>query len=94
MLVFAIFDSKAEAYMQPWFAPTKGVALRNFAQAANDTSSDFHRFAADYTLFEIGTWDQHTGDLVAHDAKLNLGTALEFVKSTEPTKLAVVGDHD
>lgn len=78
MLVFTIYDSKAEAYLQPFFSPTKNTALRMFERAANDGESDIARWAEDYTLFEIGTWDQDTGLLLPHEAKINLGLASEL----------------
>lgn len=77
MKIFAIYDSKAEAYLTPIFAPTKGVALRMFATAANDPTTDFSKYAGDYTLMEIGTWDPTKGDIEKNQTKTNLGTALE-----------------
>lgn len=81
--VFSVYDSKAKAWMTPIFAPTKGVAMRSFAQAANTQDSDFQRWAADYTLFQIGTWDDQTGDIEKDEAKSNLGTALEHQEQAE-----------
>lgn len=77
MKIFSIFDSKAEAFHMPFFSPTKGTAIRSFAQAANDESSDFFKHAGDYTLFEIGDWEELQGDGKFYEAKINLGTALE-----------------
>jgi len=80
MKAFSIYDIKAEAYLQPFFSPNKAVALRQFGQAANDENTDFHKHAADYTLFEIGEWDEITGILSSTDAKIPLGTAIEFIE--------------
>ena len=80
--VFSIYDSKAEAYLQPIYALATGAALRSFEAAANDEGHDFHRFAGDYTLFEIGTFDQHSGLLEILKAPINLGTALQFKSFT------------
>ncbi len=78
--VFSIFDSKADAFLQPFFSPTAATALRSFQQSAQDEATQFHRFAGDYTLFEIGEWDQAKGTWVAHEAKVNLGLALQFLE--------------
>jgi len=78
--VFAIYDSKAEAYMVPFFQPTKGQALRMFQDSCNDPKSQLNKHAADFTLFELGEYDDLTGTLTTHGAKINLGNALEFVK--------------
>lgn len=63
--MFSVHDSKAEAFIQPIFAPTTAVALRLFKQAANDPNSDFCKFAADYTLFHVATFCQDTGTMEA-----------------------------
>ena len=63
MKVFSVFDSAANAYMQPFFMDTVPLALRAFTAAVNDEDHAFHRHAADYTLFEIGTFDQSSGEL-------------------------------
>ena len=90
MGVFAIYDSKAEAFLQPWFSPTKATAIRSFSQAANEETSDFNRFAEDYTLFEIGSWEPASGVLVMSEAKVPLGTALEFRNNDQVREFAPV----
>lgn len=76
--VFAIFDSKAEAFLPPFQQPTVGMAIRAFESAATNAQHDFCRFPGDYTLFEIGEWNQIEGLFVNLEAKVNLGTALQF----------------
>jgi len=79
MKIFSIYDSKAEAYLKPFFAVTRGVALRSFTTACQDESSDFHQYAGDYTLFEIGMFDERTGVLTPSDTHFSLGCAIEFL---------------
>lgn len=79
MKIFTVYDVKAEAYLQPYFSVTTATAVRAFQAAANNTEHDFHRFAEDYTLFEIGTWDEATGDIVQFKAMIPLGTALQHI---------------
>lgn len=78
MKIFAVYDSKAEAYLQPFFARTDGVALRMFGQAAQDEQHDFSKHAADYTLFCLGEFDEYTGKIAPLDALYNLGNALSL----------------
>lgn len=80
MNVYAIYDDKAEAYLQPWFAVNNAVALRNFQQAANDQSSQFNKHATDYTLFQIGEFDETTGRITPLETLKALGGAWEYVK--------------
>lgn len=77
---FCVYDSKAEAYLQPFFSSSTGVAIRNFESACNTEDHAFHIHAGDYTLFEIGTFDSLTGVLEGNHALLNLGLALNFIK--------------
>jgi len=61
--LYTVFDEKAAAYLQPFFAPTDGVAIRNFTAAIADTEHSFARHAEDYTLWLVGTFDQADGSL-------------------------------
>lgn len=79
MFVFSIYDSKADAFLTPMFFRNRGVALRSFMSAVQDEGSDFHRYASDYTLFEIGTWDDDKGVFCLFEAKVNLGLAVQFL---------------
>ncbi len=79
LLIFAIYDSKAEAHLTPFFFPTIGLALRSFTAAASEEGHDFKKFAADYTLFQLGTFNQSTGRIESLDAPVNLGNALTLI---------------
>ncbi len=84
MKIFSVYDDKADAYTQPFFATTAGVAIRQFQQAANEEGHQFNRHAADYTLFELGEFDEHTGAIYAIDggALKPHGNALQYKEST------------
>lgn len=77
--VYSVFDSKAEAYTLPFFADTAGVATRMFMDATGDANSNFCKYPEDYTLFEIGEFEERTGELIAYEVLKSLGTALEYV---------------
>lgn len=63
LLAFTVYDSKAEAFLRPYFAETKGLAMRAFRDAVNDPSHEMHKHAEDYTLFHIGFFNQQDGSL-------------------------------
>jgi len=81
--VYAIYDSKTEAYLQPFQAITRGSAIRSFSEAISDPKTSLHRWPSDYTLFEIGLFDERRGEYEMHESKKNLGLATEFVKPTQ-----------
>lgn len=83
--IFTVYDSKVESYQPPFTAQHKGYALRDFERASNDSSTSIGQYPSDYTLFEIGTFNTQTGKITQHEAKISLGTALEFVKPKQET---------
>ncbi|QXP08260.1 MAG: nonstructural protein [Arizlama microvirus] len=76
--IFSVYDSKTKVYGQPNFLLNKGTALRAWQEAANDKQSNIGKYPADFTMFNIGEWDDETGTLTMHMVKENLGSALEF----------------
>ncbi len=78
--VFSVFDSKAEAFIQPWYSQTIGTAIRSFEQAVNTEQHDFQKFAGDYCLFHLGDFDQVKGIFTQLQSPTNLGLALTFIK--------------
>lgn len=75
--MFTVYDSKAEAYMTPFFLNTIGQAIRSFSDTCNDKSHPFNLHPGDYTLFESGTYDNSTAQCVPALTLKSLGTALE-----------------
>lgn len=74
--IFTVYDSKAEAYLQPFYAQATGAAVRMFESAAKDPEHHFHKHAGDYTLFELGSFDEQTGKLEQLPNHINLGNAI------------------
>ena len=80
MKIFTIFDSKVESYSVPFFQPHVGHAIRQFTDLVNDPKTSVGKYPEDYTLFEIGEYDEVTGKITQYDANKSLGCAVEFVK--------------
>lgn len=79
---FTVHDCKAESYLQPFYAQATGAAIRMFEDAVNQEGHQFNRYAADYTLFELGTFDQATAAFEVLPAAINLGNALVFKRAS------------
>lgn len=79
---FSIYDSKAQTFNPPIFATTKGEAIRSLMDEVNNPSSMLSRHAADFGLYEIGSFDTETGmfgdskvpELIAEAAQYKDGT--------------------
>lgn len=82
--IYTVYDSKTGVYGQPNFMINRGAALRAWQEAANDPQSNIGKHPADFSMFEIGVWDDESGIITMHEAKINLGTALEFRKPEVP----------
>jgi len=87
--VYSVFDSKAEAYNSPFLAITRGAAIRAVTDSVNDPKSVYHRWPADFTLFEIGEFDDSSGRTTMNPSNINCGCLIEFVESqsTMPNQL-------
>lgn len=59
--IFAIRDSKAEAFHTPFYQQTVGQAIRTVSDYVNNEQSDLSRHPEDYMLFHVGTWWEGSG---------------------------------
>lgn len=76
--VYTIRDSAAEAFMRPFFAQGKGSAIRSFQDLCNDPEHPVGQHPEDYSLFEVGSFDEVTGVLDGHEPR-SLGNGATFV---------------
>lgn len=81
--LFTIHDSKAESFLPPFYVPTVAVALRSFGSAANDPETKINQYPGDYTLFELGKFDQDTARFELLKTPVNHGLAISF-KTNNP----------
>jgi len=83
--IFTVYDSKTEAFIQPFYAQATGAAIRSFETAANKEGHDFQQHGGDYTLFELGQFDQATGKISTLEVPINLGLAITFTTRHDHT---------
>ena len=79
--VFSVYDCKAEAYMMPQYYHTSGVAERAFKQAVNSEDTQFYTNPQDFTLFELGTFDDSRAEFFIYNTPISVVTALQVKKS-------------
>lgn len=80
MRIFSVYDTKAGAYMQPFFMNHAGGALRAFSDLCNDASHPFGKHPEDYVLFELGMYDDDGSKFSIHEAPFSLGVGIELIK--------------
>lgn len=79
--IFSVYDRAANAYLQPFFMPARGLAIRAFTDLVNDEKNQFSKHPADYQLFELGSYDDNLGKLDCKDAPELIGSALDYTTS-------------
>ncbi|AXH74423.1 MAG: nonstructural protein [Microviridae sp.] len=65
----SVFDSAAQIYGQPFFVTAIGAAIRSFTDEVNRIADDnqLYHHTSDFTLYEIGTFDDVAGVLLVQD---------------------------
>lgn len=80
MKIYCIYDCKVESFGTPFFFRTKGDALRGFSEVSNDQKTQIGKYPADFTLFEMGDYDEVKGKFVLYSTPTSVACAIEFVK--------------
>lgn len=80
--IFSVYDAKAEAYLPLFCLPTVAMAQRTFNACVNSEDHQFGAFPEDYTLFELGNWDDSIGQITINRVQQSHGNGLEYVKPT------------
>lgn len=76
--VFSILDTKADAFMSPFFMSTTGQAVRAFKDLVNDPKSSVYKHPGDYRLVHIGLFDDQLGKLESLDQVEPLGYGSDY----------------
>jgi len=82
--MFTIYDEKAEAYLPPFFLPTREMAIRTFSDCVNSNDHQFGAHPHDYTLFALGEFDNETATLDL--SRKLVGNGVEYKIHTPPQK--------
>ncbi len=89
--IFVIYDAAAAAYFPPFFIHEEGIAIRTFTDCVNDKEHPFGKHPKDYTLMEIGVFDDANGKITTLQTQKPLGNGLSFVqKSADPDHMSIL----
>lgn len=80
MNAYSIFDNKALNYGAPWFQINDGVAIRVFADLANDLNTNVGRHPSDYILYAVGFYDDAKGELIPVSPLRHVRDAISLVE--------------
>lgn len=59
--IYAVKDKQVDAFLQPFFSPTLGSALRSLTEVVKDPNHSFAKNVGDFTLYRLGTFDDGSG---------------------------------
>ncbi len=86
-MIYTVHDIKAETFMPPFFVPSKGLAIRAFEDCINSQDHHFGKHPADYTLFQLGSFDTDSGEFSLTD-RTSVGNGVEFLNPLKPEGLS------
>lgn len=61
--LMSVWDAAVENYSPPYCVRAIGEALRSFTQEANNPKSRISQSPKDYTLFQLGEFDDERGEV-------------------------------
>lgn len=64
--VYSVYDTKAQAFGQPFFMQADGIAVRAFTEACNNPEGEFIKYPNDFTLYNIGHYDDSNGAIFSN----------------------------
>lgn len=79
MKIFTVYDFKVRHFLPPQFYRNAGEALRAFQLSCENQESQFNKFPKDFTLYEIGEWNDETGEILMLDKHKPLSSAYDYV---------------
>jgi hypothetical protein len=79
--MFSVHDVKSEVYSTPYCFKATGEAVRWFSDSSNDEKSTLNKHPEDFTLFELGEYDDSSCNYTPLPTPVPLGKALDYIRS-------------
>lgn len=80
-VIVSLFDKKSRVYKNPFFVANTEVAVRSLGGAVNAKEpSDLTQFPEDFSLHQIGTFDDETGVITPIGAPVHICNAIQLQK--------------
>jgi len=78
--LFSIYDGKIRSFMRPFLDAHTGSALRSFEEACKEPSSPFAKFPQDFVMYEIGTFNEESGEVISYSPKIQIAAAIDYTR--------------
>lgn len=80
LYVYSTYDEKVKSFSNPFYMPTNASAIRAFTDLANNKQTTVGMHPSDFTLYQVGEWDDQTGVISHYDQHNNLGKADQYLE--------------
>lgn len=81
-VVCAAYDKKARAYLTPFYVTHQDVAVRAFKDAVMNVESAVGRNPEDFSLWNLGTFDDDKGAFQLHPTPVHVCEAMSLKPAT------------
>lgn len=81
--LYVVYDEKALVYKYPQFQRSAGEAIRSFTLAVQDQNTEIGKFPEDFTLYEVGAFDDQNAQFESLPNPVNLGKGLQYVRTLD-----------
>lgn len=68
-VMYAIYDEKSKVYNKPFSMINEAVAIRAVKDLTLDKNTEVGRHPYDFSLWELGTYDDETANFVPYETK-------------------------
>ncbi|QXP08163.1 MAG: nonstructural protein [Arizlama microvirus] len=91
--IFAVRDIKAAIYHQPFYMQNEVLATRSLQQAVNNKDTQLFQYAEDFSLHELGTWDDNSGTFSIYPQHKHIINCIQLKPTQAPTapEVAAIG---
>lgn len=76
--IYSVYDNAVQAYLPPMQFRTRGEAIRAVSAALREPDHQFSKHSPDYSLFELGEFDDSNAKYTLHPSPENCGVLTEF----------------
>ena len=78
--LYSVYDSVSGVYDGPVPCHNDGVAMRQFAEMANNKETKVGKSPSDFSLWKHGSFNDGTGDMQRHEKEC-IAHAVDFVEA-------------
>lgn len=75
--MIAVYDKKTALFDAPFSCRHKNEAIREWHIVASDRNTKFGKNPEDFDLYEIGTFNEETGELITHKPAIQIASGVQ-----------------